>query len=92
MVLMRTIIDAAGIEWTVFEVRRDGQTTDQWSYLPEEFEDGWLCFESQFSKRRLTPVPPDWQAFDHERLVRMLHQATPVRHTQTGAEDRSTSP
>ncbi|HEX8946126.1 MAG TPA: hypothetical protein VF785_23525 [Gemmatimonadaceae bacterium] len=88
---MRTITDAAGVEWTVFEVRRDGQTTDQWSYLPEEFGDGWLCFESQFSKRRLTPVPADWQQFGQEDLVSMLHQATPVRRTQTSSEDRSTA-
>ena len=88
---MRNITDAAGVEWTVFEVRRDGQTTDEWSYLPAEFGDGWLCFESQYSKRRLTPVPPDWKQFDQEKLVDMLHQATPVRRTQTGAEDRSTA-
>jgi len=88
---MRTITDAAGVEWTVFEVRRDGQTTDQWSYLPEEFEDGWLCFESQFSKRRLTPVPADWASYDHERLVSMLHEATPVRRTQVSSDDRPTA-
>lgn len=88
---MRTITDAAGVAWTVFEVRRDGQTTDQWSYLPEEFEDGWLCFESQFSKRRLTPVPADWEDYDHERLVVMLHQATPVRRTQLSNDDRPTA-
>lgn len=88
---MRTITDAAGVEWTIFEVRRDGQTTDQWSYLPEEFGDGWLCFESQFSKRRLTPVPDDWQDFGQEDLVKMLHRATPVRRTQTSFDDRSTA-
>jgi len=88
---MRTITDAAGVEWTVFEVRRDGQTTDQWSYLPEEFEDGWLCFESQFSKRRLTPVPADWESYDYERLVGMLHEAAPVRRTPLSTEDRPTA-
>ena len=91
MLAMRTITDAAGVEWTVFEVKREGQTTEQWSYLPEEFGDGWLCFESHFSKRRLTPVPPDWQGFGHEELVKLLHRATPVRRTQTSAEDRSTA-
>jgi len=88
---MRTITDAAGVEWTVFEVRRDGQTTDQWSYLPEEFEDGWLCFESQFSKRRLTPVPADWESYDYERLVGMLHEAAPVRRAPLSTEDRPTA-
>jgi hypothetical protein len=88
---MRTITDAAGVEWTVFEVRRDLQTTDQWSYLPEEFGDGWLCFESQYSKRRLTPVPADWQDLGQEDLVKMLLQAAPVRRTQTNPQDRPTA-
>lgn len=88
---MRTITDATGLEWTVFEVRRDGQTTDQWSYLPEEFGDGWLCFESKYSKRRLTPVPDDWEGLDENDLVRMLNRAAPVRRSQSQAEDRSTA-
>lgn len=87
---MRTITDAAGVQWTVFEVRRDGQTQDQWSYLPEGFANGWLCFESEFSKRRLTPVPPGWQQLGADDLVGMLYQAAPVRRVRTGAEDRST--
>ena len=86
---MRTIKDATGLEWTVFEVRRDGQTTDQWSYLPQEFGDGWLCFESEYSKRRLTPIPDAWEELGHDDLVRMLGRAVPVRRSQTQAEDRS---
>ena len=86
---MRTITDANGVEWTVFEVRRDIQTTDQWSYLPEEFGDGWLCFESKYSKRRLTPVPNDWEALSKDELVRLLTRAAPVRRAQSRAEDRS---
>jgi hypothetical protein len=88
---MRTITDGTGVEWTVFEVRRDGQTTDQWSYLPEEFGDGWLCFESKYSKRRLTPIPDDWEELAQDDLVRMLNRATPVRRSQSRLEDRSTA-
>jgi hypothetical protein len=86
---MRTITDANGVEWTIFEVRRDIQTTDQWSYLPEEFGDGWLCFESKFSKRRLTPVPDNWEELSQDELVRMLTRAAPVRRSQGRTEDRS---
>ena len=50
---MRHFTDSTGVEWTVFEVKR-GETQEKWSYLPDEFGDGWLCFESKFSKRRLT--------------------------------------
>jgi len=86
---MRTITDATGVEWTVFELRREGQANDQWSYLPEGFGDGWLCFESRFSKRRLTPVPPNWEDSGGDALTRLLQQAAPVRSRQTGAEDRA---
>ncbi len=91
MLTMRTITDGTGVEWTVFEVRRDGQTTDQWSYLPEEFGDGWLCFESKYSKRRLTPIPDDWEQLDRNDLVRMLSRAAPVRRPQSSADSRSTA-
>jgi hypothetical protein len=89
VLLMRTITDAAGVEWTIFEVRREGQANDQWSYLPEGFGDGWLCFESRFSKRSLTPVPANWEDVGADALSRMLQQAAPVRSRRTGAEDRA---
>ena len=54
---MRVIADSTGVDWTVFEVKRQSTPADRWSHLPAEFENGWLCFESDFSKRRLTPVP-----------------------------------
>jgi hypothetical protein len=88
---MRTITDAAGVAWTIFEVRRDGQSTDQWSYLPEEFGDGWLCFESKYTKRRLTPVPDDWEGLEEDDLLRMLNRAAPVRRSQNHIEDQSSA-
>lgn len=88
---MRTITDSAGVEWTVFEVKRQGATSDRWSYLPEEFDDGWLCFESEFGKRRLTPVPTNWRASTSTELERMLTQASPVIRPRYGGEDRQTA-
>jgi hypothetical protein len=85
---MRTITDSTGVEWTVFEVKRQGATSDRWSYLPEEFDDGWLCFESEFGKRRLTPVPTRWRDAGAGELERMLKQASPVIRARYGDEDR----
>jgi hypothetical protein len=84
---MRILTDEMGVEWTVFEVKRQSSSKDRWSYLPEEFGDGWLCFESTLSKRRLTPVPPRWREFTDEQLERLLGQAAPVRNRMT-MEDR----
>ena len=88
---MLTITDSAGVEWTVFEVKRQGATSDRWSYLPEEFDDGWLCFESDFGKRRLTPVPENWRRATAVELERLLRQASPVIRPRSGGEDRPTA-
>ena len=65
---MRTFADSTGIEWTVYAVKKQGGSTDRWSYLPEEFGDGWLCFESDARKRRLTPIPACWREFSDRAL------------------------
>ena len=85
---MRTITDSTGVTWTVFEVKRQGGTKDRWSYLPEEFGDGWLCFESKFSKRRLTPVPPRWREAGDDELERMLVRAQPVNRIRFAGEEQ----
>ena len=37
--------------------------------VPARYEHGWLCFESENGeKRRLAPVPDDWEASSSERL------------------------
>jgi hypothetical protein len=86
---MRHILDSTGIEWTVFEVRRQGGSSDRWSYLPEEFGDGWLCFESTVSKRRLTPVPVRWREFSDNQLAALLSQAQAVKRPKSSFDDSS---
>ena len=88
---MRIMTDSRGVEWTVFEVKRQAVTKDRWSYLPEAFGDGWLCFESDVSKRRLTPVPPNWREFEDEELEGLLDQAHPVNRPKAKAESRADS-
>ena len=74
---MRTFRDGAGIEWTVFEVRRSSEESN-WAYLPRGFRSGWLCFESSVGKRRLSPVPDGWKTLEENELDRMLKRAAPV--------------
>jgi hypothetical protein len=83
---MRNFWDTAGVEWTVFEVRRHGSDEDNWAYLPRGFRSGWLCFESSVGKRRLSPVPDGWKQFDSSELERMLRRASTV-----GKQARGTS-
>ena len=75
---MRNFKDTAGTEWMVFEVRRQGNEEDNWAYLPRGFRAGWLCFESDAGKRRLSPVPDGWKSLDSSDLERMMRRAIPV--------------
>lgn len=87
---MRVLLDSTGVRWMVFEVKRP-EGSERASYLPEEFGDGWLCFESSTSKRRLTPIPPHWREYGDDELERMLGQARPVIRARPSAEDRPSS-
>jgi hypothetical protein len=88
---MRSITDSTGLEWTVFEVKKQADASGEarWSYLPEQYGNGWLCFESDISKRRLTPVPPRWREFSDRELVSLLDRAQPVNRARpSSAEER----
>jgi hypothetical protein len=85
---MRLFTDSTGVEWTVFEVKRQGSEKTQWTYLPEQFGSGWLCFESDVNKRRLSPIPPDWRDSSDRELQRLLQRAQPVARPRQDREDR----
>jgi hypothetical protein len=42
---------------------------------------GWLCFESQDERRRLTPIPEDWTRADEAQLEVYCREARPARLT-----------
>ena len=46
--------------------------------LTPGMEGGWLCFECAAEKRRLVPVPLDWERCGDEVLGRYLARAIPV--------------
>ena len=45
---------------------------------PAEWSTGWVCFDGGEEKRRLYPIPEDWDTADKEVLQRYLDQALPV--------------
>jgi hypothetical protein len=85
---MRTLADTAGTVWTVFEVKKTG-TGDQWTYLPEQFGNGWLCFESGFAKRRLTPIPPGWSEMGDADLLGLMKRAQAVIRPRASTEEET---
>ena len=45
---------------------------------------GWLCFEAEDKeKRRLTPIPDDWQQCASEQLEQYCARALPARRDTT---------
>jgi hypothetical protein len=43
--------------------------------VPERLQKGWLAFQCSRERRRLAPIPPDWDGMTDSELVELLHQA-----------------
>jgi hypothetical protein len=84
----RLFVDEEGVHWDAFAVL---PTTDAraMARLPEPFQQGWLCFESATEKRRLGPIPEEWQSVSEDELLRFRDAAQPVPHriTPPGHQD-----
>jgi hypothetical protein len=67
----RTFTDARGIWWDVFAVYPEVRP----SSLKGTFQHGWLTFDSGTEKRRLSPIPEDWQHLTDGELMQLLSRA-----------------
>src|SRR5437763_9228546 len=56
--------DSLGREWQVLEVRR---SLPPLAVSPGR-EDGWLSFSHAADRRRVSPVPPQWESLDPATL------------------------
>lgn len=63
---MRTYTDPEGTVWVVYLVAPSGGASPQ--LLPADYRSGWICFDTADSKRRLAPIPPDWESCPESRL------------------------
>jgi hypothetical protein len=84
---MRQFRDEAGMEWKVFLTPRGSDAVSREHYLPEAYREGWLVFESSQEKRRLAPVPADWETMPTESLVGLCGKAVPQTARGRGAVD-----
>jgi hypothetical protein len=64
----RLLRDGRGVRWDVFAVYTDARIAARWRLEPP-FSRGWLCFESAGEKRRLAPIPPEWQRLGNAQLA-----------------------
>ena len=68
-----------GIE--TFDDRRENDrrlTIGGQAMLASQASQGWLCFERRVDRRRLTPIPSDWEQCTDEQLAEYCLQAKPV--------------
>ena len=74
---LREFEDQAGRRWAVWETLP--ATT---AGLSPEYHGGWLTFDDGTERRRLRPVPPNWEALPVERLTMLLRVAdgAPTAH------------
>lgn len=86
---MREFRDAAGVEWKVSLTARSSAAVSRDHYLPESYREGWLLFESPNEKRRLAPVPHDWESLTDEALAVLCASASPQSSRPRGEGDAS---
>ena len=85
----RLFDDARGVRWDVWAVYPEVRPS-QLSALPATFQAGWLVFESTSEKRRLSPIPTNWQSLPPGDLERLCERAeTASRRARGGPSGRS---
>jgi hypothetical protein len=52
--------------------------------VARELASGWLCFESSYGKRRLSPIPGDWDRLSDAELSALCERATNAPSRRTG--------
>jgi hypothetical protein len=83
--MLREFTDSEGHEWRVWDVNPLLQDRLVPSGKKRRFvriPQPWLCFESGADRRRLTPIPADWQTCDVARLQDLCDQAESVPATR----------
>lgn len=77
----RTFTGADGAVWSVRAVQPLGIGPGNHSRLPDAFRSGWLAFECDGRKRRLSPIPAHWDQLGDEELGELCGDAeeAPVR-------------
>jgi hypothetical protein len=76
----REFVDANGVQWLVWSTLPSAG-----SVLAPDMQQGWLTFESDTERRRLVPIPHDWETAGKERMelysraAQRVARATPIR-------------
>jgi hypothetical protein len=83
----RVVTDPAGAAWQVWTVRPSRRSPTSAFAIAAEYTLGWLAFERlddpadlwARERRRLAPVPDDWERSSDADVLWLLSRATPVK-------------
>ena len=67
----------SGGRWEAFAVNPSADSQSR-ARLPGSYRTGWLAFESEEEKRRLSPIPDGWQSLSEEGLLELCDRAERV--------------
>jgi hypothetical protein len=82
----RVFVDAGGMRWDAFAVHPSPDTTGK-SRLPESFQDGWLSFDCGSERRRLSPIPEEWQEMNEDALRAACERAELAQRRVGGSRE-----
>jgi hypothetical protein len=51
--------------------------------VPQKLEQGWLAFQCEAERRRITPIPVSWSTMSDAELLGLLAQATRMNDART---------
>ena len=66
----------------------DGRLTS----VRRQYESGWLTFASHNDRRRLSPIPDEWQLADSATLERYLAGAHDISHPANAMTEKQRAP
>ena len=76
---LRNFTDSQGHGWRVWNVVPQYASIRDEEAMTPGLQGGWLCFENGGEKRRLSPIPADWETAGSEALEAWCRQATAVQ-------------
>lgn len=79
----RLFDDSRGVRWDVWPVYPEARPS--LTALPGTFQTGWLVFESTTEKRRLSPIPGNWESLPPRELEYLCERAETASRRARGA-------
>lgn len=92
LMALRDFTDTAGRHWTVWSVHPAAEIRLRSTPRPvgtlrdahDMLRDGWLVFETRGERRRLVPIPDDWELIEPTALETLLARAMDVPARRSG--------